>query len=78
VKASILVLPGDGIGPEVTDAAVSVLGAVGQRYGHSFDIRSAAIGGSALRQGLAPLPHETLALARNSDAVLLGAIGDPQ
>ena len=78
MKASLLVLPGDGIGPEVTEAAVSVLGAVAQRYGHSFDIRSAAIGGAALRDGLAPLPRETLALARSSDAVLLGAIGDPR
>ncbi len=77
MKASILVLPGDGIGPEVTSAAVSVLEAVAARFGHTFEIRHAPIGGAALRQGLQPLPEATLDAARRSDAVLLGAVGDP-
>jgi 3-isopropylmalate dehydrogenase len=77
VKATILVLPGDGIGPEVMAAAVAVLGAVATRFGHSFDIQTAPIGGAALRQGLPPLPDSTLDAATKSDAVLLGAVGDP-
>jgi 3-isopropylmalate dehydrogenase len=77
VKATILVLPGDGIGPEVTAAAVAVLGAVATRFGHSFDTQTAPIGGAALRQGLPPLPDSTLDAATKSDAVLLGAVGDP-
>lgn len=77
MNASILVLPGDGIGPEVIAAAVRVLEAIAARFGHSFDIQSAPIGGAALRQGLPPLPDATLARARRSDAVLLGAVGDP-
>ena len=77
MRAAILILPGDGIGPEVTAAAVGVLEAVGARFGHTFDIRSAPMGGAALRQGLPPLPPETLAAARASDAILLGAVGDP-
>ena len=75
--ASILVLPGDGIGPEVTSAAVGVLEAVASRFGHTFSIHSADIGGAALRRGLPPLPDETLAAARSADAILLGAVGDP-
>ena len=73
----IAVLPGDGIGPEVTDAAVQVLGAVGRRFGRGFVFGHHAIGGAALRAGLAPLPDETLAACREADAVLLGAVGDP-
>jgi 3-isopropylmalate dehydrogenase len=61
----------------VTAAAVTVLEAVAARFGHSFDIQSALIGGAALRQGLSPLPEATLEAARTSDAVLLGAVGDP-
>ena len=77
MNASILVLPGDGIGPEVTSAAVSVLDAVARTFGHHFEFPSALIGGSALRAGLPPLPADTLARAQHSHAVLLGAVGDP-
>ena len=59
--ASILLLPGDGIGPEVVSAAASILRAVGSHFGHRFDLREAAIGGAALRRDLPPLPDETLA-----------------
>ena len=76
--ASILLLPGDGIGPEVVAAAASVLRAVASRFHHDFDLREAVIGGSALRRGLAPLPDETLEAARACDAILLGAVGDPE
>jgi 3-isopropylmalate dehydrogenase len=78
MKATILVLPGDGIGPEVVAAAERILRAVGARYGHDFTLQSALIGGAALRSGLPPLPEDTLRAARAADAVLLGAVGDPE
>jgi 3-isopropylmalate dehydrogenase len=78
MNASILLLPGDGIGPEVVAGAEQVLRAVAARFGHQFSLQSALIGGSALRKGLDPLPDETLDLARKADAVLLGAVGDPE
>jgi 3-isopropylmalate dehydrogenase len=74
---SILLLPGDGIGPEVVAAAEQVLRAVATAGGHKFDLRSADIGGVALKRGLPPLPDDTLAAARDADAILLGAVGDP-
>jgi 3-isopropylmalate dehydrogenase len=77
MRASVLVLPGDGIGPEVTAAAVRVLETIASRFGHAFDLTTAAIGGAALRQGQPPLPVETLRAAREADAILLGAVGDP-
>jgi len=77
MKATILTLPGDGIGPEVTQAAVEVLKVVGTRFGHAFRMIEGLIGGAALRQGLPPLPDGTLDSARKADAILLGAVGDP-
>jgi 3-isopropylmalate dehydrogenase len=68
----IALLPGDGIGPEVTDQAVRVLEAMG--LGLTFE--HAAVGGAAYRLHGHPLPPETLALARQSDAILFGAVGD--
>jgi 3-isopropylmalate dehydrogenase len=78
VKAKIAVLPGDGIGTEVTAEAVRVLGAVAQKFGHSFEFSEALIGGIAIDKTGNPLPAETLELCRNSDAVLLGAVGGPK
>ena len=77
MRASILLLPGDGIGPEVVAAAERVLGAVARRFDHQLTLETARIGGSALSAGLPPLPDETLSAARRADAVLLGAVGDP-
>ncbi len=77
MKARLVVLPGDGIGPEVTTAALRVLDAVSAKSGHRFDIESHLMGGAALRAGRPALPDETLAAARTADAVLLGAVGDP-
>jgi 3-isopropylmalate dehydrogenase len=77
MHASILLAPGDGIGPEVVEASVVVLEAVASHFGHEFTFTSLPIGASALRQGLPSLPPETLAAARESDAILLGAVGDP-
>ncbi len=77
MNASILLLPGDGIGPEVVAGAVKVLRAVASRFGHHFELTEAHIGAAALRRGLAPLPLETLQAARQSGGILLGAVGDP-
>lgn len=73
----IVVLPGDGIGPEVVDGALSVLAAVGAAFGHRFETASFPIGGAALRAGGAPLPAATLSACLSAQAVLLGAVGDP-
>ena len=78
MKATILLLPGDGIGPEVVSAAAGVLRAIATRFSHQFDLEEAHIGGAALRRGLPPLPDDTLAAARESSAILLGAVGDPE
>jgi 3-isopropylmalate dehydrogenase len=74
----IAVLPGDGIGAEVTAEAEKVLRAVGERFGHSFVIKAGLIGGAAMDHSGEPLPQATLALCRASDAVLFGAVGDPK
>jgi 3-isopropylmalate dehydrogenase len=74
----IAVLPGDGIGPEVTRAAVQVLRAVQDRYGHPFEFREGLIGGIAIDELDTPLPQETVALCEWSDAALFGAVGGPR
>ena len=73
----ILLLPGDGIGPEVVAAAEHVLDALAVAGSHTFKVSHADIGGAALKRGLPPLPDETLQAARDADAILLGAVGDP-
>ncbi|HEX2658153.1 MAG TPA: 3-isopropylmalate dehydrogenase [Polyangia bacterium] len=78
MRASIAVLPGDGIGPEVTAEALKVLAAVGKKFGHDFATREALIGGAAIDATGTALPDATLELARGSDAVLLGAVGGPK
>jgi 3-isopropylmalate dehydrogenase len=78
MHAEIVVLPGDGIGPEVTGAAVEVLRAVGRRHGHEFRFVEKQIGGAAIDATGEPLPADTLAAAQRADAVLLGAVGGPK
>ncbi|KLJ02518.1 3-isopropylmalate dehydrogenase [Luteimonas sp. FCS-9] len=78
MHADIVVLPGDGIGPEVTAAAVEVLQAVADRFGHRFSLHEHLIGGAAIDATGHPLPDATLAAARDADAVLLGAVGGPK
>ncbi|HQY50564.1 MAG TPA: 3-isopropylmalate dehydrogenase [Thermomonas sp.] len=78
MKAHILVLPGDGIGPEVTSAAVEVLQCVAERYGHEFHFDEQLIGGAAIDATGTPLPDATLHAAQRADAVLLGAVGGPK
>ena len=77
MKANIVLLPGDGIGPDVVDSAVRVLNRVAERFGHELTFSKQIIGGAALKAGLPPLPDETLKAALKADAILLGAIGDP-
>ena len=77
MRARIVLLPGDGIGPEVTEAAARVLGAIAGRHGHSWELREYPIGGAALRSHQTAIPSETLAACLDCDAVLLGAVGDP-
>jgi len=78
MKARITVLGGDGIGPEVTDAAVQVLEAVASAFGHDFEFAEALIGGAAIDATGSPLPPRTVDACRSSDAVLLGAVGGPR
>src|SRR3954454_12777702 len=78
MRAVITVLPGDGIGPEVTAEGLKVLAAVAKRFGHDFVTREALIGGAAIDATGTALPDATLEAARASDAVLLGADGRPK
>ncbi|WP_028669860.1 3-isopropylmalate dehydrogenase [Saccharospirillum impatiens] len=77
-NASILILPGDGIGPEIVSQAERVLNAVAEREGLSVTLDHALVGGAAIEATGKPLPDETLAKARSADAILLGAVGGPQ
>jgi 3-isopropylmalate dehydrogenase len=78
VKALIAVLPGDGVGPEVTVEAVRCLQAIARRFDHQFELREALFGGAAIDAHGDPLPPATLDLCKRADAVLLGAIGGPK
>jgi 3-isopropylmalate dehydrogenase len=78
MKARIVTLPGDGVGPEVTAAAVAVLHAVAGHYGHEFTFDEQLIGGCAIDATGEPLPAATLAACKQADAVLLGAVGGPK
>lgn len=77
-EANIVLLPGDGIGPEIVAQASRVLDAVASRFGHRFLCSSHAIGGNAIDATGDPLPEETLAACKSADAVLLGAVGGPR
>lgn len=74
----VAVLPGDGIGPEVTREAVRVLSEVGNSYGISIDASEYLVGGVGIRETGSPLPDKTLAGCLESDVVLLGAVGTPE
>ncbi|WP_210366716.1 3-isopropylmalate dehydrogenase [Bacillus sp. REN3] len=74
----IAVLPGDGVGKEVTKGAVSVLQAAGELFGHKFQFTYGEIGGNAIDEHGTPLPQQTIDLCKSSDAVLLGAVGGPK
>lgn len=71
----ITLLPGDGIGPEIINVAVDVLKVVGKQFDLQFEFQQALMGGAAIDATGEPLPIDTLEMCRNSDAVLLAAVG---
>jgi len=75
MKKNIALLPGDGIGPEVTRAAAAVLRECAHEFSHQFDMHEFPIGGAAIDATGTPLPPETLDACRKADAVFLGAVG---
>jgi 3-isopropylmalate dehydrogenase len=78
MRAKFCLLPGDGIGPEVTTQGVKALQAVADIYGHQFDFEEALIGGIAIDATGSPLPEATIEACRRADAVILGAVGGPK
>ena len=78
MNAKIVLLPGDGIGPEVVREAEAVLLRIAAKFGHSFTFSTHLIGGCAIDATGSALPDETLAACRVADAVLLGAVGGPK
>ena len=78
MKASIAVLPGDGIRPEVISESIKVLEAIGNRFNHDFEIESGRVGGNAIDDYGTPLPQETIDTCKDSDAILFGAVGGPK
>ena len=78
MEFNLVVLPGDGIGPEVTAEGVKVLQAIGNRFGHNFNLHYGLVGGVAIDKTGVALSQETLKMCQSSDAVLLGAVGGPK
>ncbi len=78
MRISLAVIPGDGIGPDIVAQAVRVLDRIGEIYGHDFSYRTLLAGGAAIDRTGVPLPDETLQAAKESDSVLLGAVGGPK
>jgi 3-isopropylmalate dehydrogenase len=78
MKAKIVLLPGDGVGPEVTGQARAVLEAVAKNGGHEFSFETQLIGGIAIDETGDPLPPATLSACKAADAIMLGAVGGPK
>ena len=78
MQAHLVVLPGDGIGPEVTACAVEVLQAVAKRFGHTFTMEQQLVGGASIDAHGTALSEDTLKVCQKSNAVLLGAVGGPK
>lgn len=78
MKAEITLLPGDGIGPEVLTSSKEMLAAVGELFGHTFEMQEYLIGGCAIDARGTALPEDSLAACLGADAVLLGAVGGPK
>ena len=74
----VLILPGDGIGSEIVTEAEKVLNALSEKHGLQISTEQGLIGGSAIDETGVPLPDETLAQGKQSDAILLGAVGGPK
>ncbi|MGB0777097.1 MAG: 3-isopropylmalate dehydrogenase [Flavobacteriaceae bacterium] len=78
MKLEIAVLPGDGIGPEITNQSIKVLKAIEQRFDHEFKFTFGSIGADGMENHGTPLPKETEKLCYHADAILYGACGDPK
>ena len=78
MKKNIAVIPGDGIGPEVTQQSVNILNTLAKEFGHEFNYTYCLMGAVAIDKTGNPLPDETIEVCLNSDAVLFGAIGHPK
>ena len=78
MNLNVLILPGDGIGPEVTREAVRVLNRVAEKFGHTVETREALLGGIAIHKTGGPFPAETEKLCLECDATLMGAVGLPE
>lgn len=78
MQKHILVIPGDGIGQEVTAVSKQVVEAIGQKFGHEFTFDYALIGHAAIEATGQPLPEETIEKSKASDAILFGAVGHPK
>ena len=74
----IAVLPGDGIGPEISEQGVAVMNAICKRFGHNVDYKYAICGADAIDKVGDPFPAETLKICQEADAVLFSAVGDPK
>ena len=78
MKATIVVMPGDGVGPEIVDATRTVMSAVQAKFGHTLATEDIAIGGAALDAHGVPIRDDDLKICKRADAVLLGAVGGPK
>src|SRR5689334_21252407 len=78
MKATIVLLPGDGVGPEVVAQGRAVLDTIGKKYGHEFDYQEHLIGGCAIDSQGEAFSDAALEACRQADAVLLGAVGGPR
>ena len=78
MKKKIAVVAGDGIGPEIVAEALKVLSAVGEKFGHEFEVEHVLAGGCAIDATGECLPQSTLDTCKAADAVLLGAVGGPK
>jgi len=78
LKKTIVLLPGDGIGPEVARAAASVLQECAREFQHQFTFVELPVGGAAIENTGSPLPNETLDACKKADAIFLGAVGGPK
>ncbi len=78
MQLNIIVLPGDGVGAEVTQEAVKVLQQVARKFGHELSLSEGLLGGVAIHKTGTPLPQETVDLALKADATLMGAVGAPE
>ncbi|HAS79582.1 MAG TPA: 3-isopropylmalate dehydrogenase [Fusobacteriaceae bacterium] len=78
MEYKITIMPGDGVGKEITDGAVKVIKKIEEKFNHKFNISYADIGGIAIDNHGTPLPKETIEMCKNSDGIILGAVGGPR